>query len=91
MKFKDSLNILFSFIIFSQIKMAELRKNRPVNYCAIDKVYRLHNFLGKEIFYEKTIGLKCDIKNSNFTLDHARSNSIEKKIKEYLKTTKING
>lgn len=58
------------FVCYSQIRIVKPEKNRAIEaYCHIGKVNLLRNLIGKEIVYKKEIGLKCDIKNLDFTLD----------------------
>ena len=64
-------------------------KNQAEKYRSIKKVNFLYDFLGKEIVYMQDIGLKCDIKNSNFTLDYESYNVIAKKIQEYQANKRI--
>lgn len=79
------------FICLLKISHVEMKNNNQArNYCAIKKVKALNIFEGKERFHKEIIGLKCDIKNSDFTFDLESYNSIENKIIEYQKKTKFN-
>ena len=69
--------------------MLDLNKNQAEKYCRITKISYLYNFLGKEIFFRKSTGLKCDIQNSDFTLDNTSFYAIAKNIKEYETTKRI--
>lgn len=75
------MTLLFCFFIFSQISTVDVNKNRADKYCAIKKVDYLWNFLGNDIFYKKDIGLRCVIKNSDFTLDIESFTKIKNNIK----------
>ena len=70
MHLKIDFNILIFILIFSQIWINGLSKNQAKKYCTITKVNDLSAFHSKEIFYRKNIGLKCDIKHSEFTLNN---------------------
>ena len=41
--------------------------------------------MAKKYFIKKEFSLKCEIKNSDFTLDIERNINLREKIKEYLK------
>lgn len=80
---KKYLNILYLIFVCLKFSMVELSESEAAKYCAIKKINYLNDFLGKEIFYKETIGLKCDIKNSDFTLDINSYNILANKIQEY--------
>lgn len=89
MNLKSDLNILILIFVYSQIWMVISSKYQADKYCSISKVNHLIDYIGKEIIYEKTVGLKCKIKNSDFTLDINSYNSIKKDIKKH-QTNKTN-
>lgn len=62
-----------------------MRNNQATKYGSITKVNYLHDFLGKEIFYDKSPGLRCEIKNSDFTFDNEGFNMLGKKYQRILK------
>ena len=78
-------NLIFLFFVAFILTMNGLSKQKNVKYCSIDKIDYLKGYLGRDIFYRKRIGLKCDIKNSEFTLDTESYTTLEKKIKNYQK------
>lgn len=55
------------------------------NSCAIKKSNYIKNFLAADVFYKLFNGLKCEIKNSDFTLDLY---SYKKKLKNASKNIK---
>ena len=75
-----NLIFLLSILVCSQIWTVELTENKAKKYCSITKVNYLGEFSGKEIVYRKYMGLKCDIKNSDFTLDIESYYAIAKNI-----------
>lgn len=46
--------------------------------CNFQKVYHLYSYLSKEIFYSKTNGFKCEIKNSDFIFDLDKNDQLLK-------------
>lgn len=74
---------VFIFILLFLDPTVVLCNNQAKNYCAIKKINYVAYFLGKDIFYAQEVGLKGDIKNSDFTLDNESYEMIEKQVEEY--------
>ena len=77
--------MLLIIFILSQIAMVELSANnyQAEKSCVIRKTNVLKSFLATDIFYKKSNAFKCEIKNSDFTLDVNSYIKIEKQIKEH--------
>lgn len=65
--------------------MLIVSKNQAHKYCDFKQVNYLRDYYGKDILYGHKIGLKCRIKNSDFTLDTKSYEIIKKNIQEYQK------
>lgn len=63
--------------------------NQAKDNCGIKKVNFFKDIFGRDIFYEQKIGLKCDIKNSEFTFDTESYQAMKKQLKEYKKNKSI--
>ena len=78
--------ICFSIFLFCcQIPLGKNSSNRRESYCALGNVNFLRDFAGKDIFYAKLIGLKCEITSNKFTLDPKTYAMLENKINKYQK------
>ena len=80
--------IAITIFIYFQLVMIELKKILVDEYCSVENINFLSAYMSKEIFYKQTNGLKCDIKNSNFSIDSERFELIKKQIEKYSRKNK---
>lgn len=80
------VSIIVIFLLgFSLIPIVDFSNNQAEKSCAIKNIYVLNYYFGNEMMNSKKTGLKCDIKNSDFTLDVDSYNVIAKSIINYQK------
>ena len=72
------------FIYFQLVKI----KMVVDEYCSVGKINYFWDYLGKEIFYKQLNGFKCDIKNSDFSIDSDRFKMIKKEIVKHSRQEK---